>query len=154
MIYIALFDIKNTRSYILKNFEVYYYSRGSFNRISRIFTRSKLGHVCTQRIHCDLPLFEISKWNNGASRTALQKFTEFDYSIVSLSRRIWTQFYAGVGIFPSIFSFSHFVDGIYVTYTNSGYFGIIALQFSFRLARICRFSSTMKIKRNVKSEEI
>jgi len=49
-------------------------------------------------------------------------------------------------IFPSIFSFSHFVDGIYVTYTNSSYFGMIALQFSFQLVRICWFSFTMKIK--------
>jgi len=104
-------------------------------------------------IHFDLS----SRYPSGIMEQVeqqLQKFTEFDYSIVSLCRRIWTQFYAGADIFPSIFSFSHFVDGTYVTYTNSGYFGIIALQFSFRLARICRFSSTMKIKRNVKSEEI
>lgn len=100
-----------------------------------------------------LLLSEISEWNNGASRTGFQKFTEFDYGIAFLCRYTRTRFYAGVS--SQVFShFPHFVDGIYVTYTNSGYFGIIALQFSFRLSRICRFSSTMKIKRNVKSEKI
>lgn len=83
--YMALFDIKDTRNYIILKFRVITHADPFQSRITREFLRSLNLHAYMVRvyIHCDLPLAEISEWNNGESRTGLQKITEFDYDIVS-----------------------------------------------------------------------